>query len=378
MKSETSAKKVQLEHSKAKVSLYTQYLSIYLNILSRAHAIEKVFIFDLMCGEGIYQDGSKGSALLALDKIRQFSDANPNLGVQIEMWLNDSGVSLVEKGRNKISRVEEAAQKIKLPPNVLVRYFDKDFRIIFEDVLRVVGELDQARAFVFIDPHGYKDVKPQDVRALLRGGKSEVLLFIPASFLYRFLEKSLDPSFSAGEPLLVFLNELFRGNTPTFTSIEDFIRGLKLEFKQYLSDMRVFVDTFTIQRDPRNLYCLYFFTSNLKGYEKMLEVKWRLDDQRGKGFRLEKTADLFSEVEANNYPQRLLEFVKSANFRTNRDVFVFGLENGYLAKHTKAAMLSLEAVGNEFELSPLDGRVLEHRAFHIGDDKRLISISLRH
>jgi hypothetical protein len=43
-----------LEHSEAKVKLYGTYLAKYLNILARSRYVEKVFLFDLLCGEGIF------------------------------------------------------------------------------------------------------------------------------------------------------------------------------------------------------------------------------------------------------------------------------------------------------------------------------------
>ena len=58
-----------LEHSEAKVALYKSYLSRYLNILGRVPSVRKVFLFDLLAGEGIYEDGSKGSALSALEVV---------------------------------------------------------------------------------------------------------------------------------------------------------------------------------------------------------------------------------------------------------------------------------------------------------------------
>jgi len=55
-----------LQHSQAKVSLYGAYLSIYLNILSRSKHFTNILLFDLLCGEGLYEGDSKGSPLVAL------------------------------------------------------------------------------------------------------------------------------------------------------------------------------------------------------------------------------------------------------------------------------------------------------------------------
>ena len=45
-----------LEHSEAKVKLYGKYLAVYLSIMHNVQYVKRVFIFDLFCGEGIYEN----------------------------------------------------------------------------------------------------------------------------------------------------------------------------------------------------------------------------------------------------------------------------------------------------------------------------------
>ena len=60
-----------LKHSKAKVELYKTYLSVFLNIIQRDGYTERIYLYDLFCGEGEYDDGSQGSPLAALDAIEK-------------------------------------------------------------------------------------------------------------------------------------------------------------------------------------------------------------------------------------------------------------------------------------------------------------------
>jgi three-Cys-motif partner protein len=78
-----------MEHSEAKVKLYGKYLATYLNILSRVSSVNQIFVFDLLCGEGIYKNGAKGSPMIALDVIHNHYVNNlscPNMTV----WFNDN------------------------------------------------------------------------------------------------------------------------------------------------------------------------------------------------------------------------------------------------------------------------------------------------
>jgi len=65
-----STKEVLLPHSVAKINLYVKYLSVYLNILHRVDFIKKTYLFDLFAGEGIYEDGGKGSPIQTMETIK--------------------------------------------------------------------------------------------------------------------------------------------------------------------------------------------------------------------------------------------------------------------------------------------------------------------
>jgi len=102
-----NVKTVMLEHSKAKVDLYSTYLSMYLNILSQLPYLNKIHIYDLMCGEGIYSDGSKGSPIITMEKIKDNYFKNKEKCPKIEVWFNDRDKSKIEKNKHKIDRVRE-------------------------------------------------------------------------------------------------------------------------------------------------------------------------------------------------------------------------------------------------------------------------------
>ena len=66
----------------------------------------------------------------------------------------------------------------------------------------------------------------------------------------------------------------------------------------------IFVDSFVIKRELNQFYCLFFFTSNTLGYLKMLEAKWKIDKEDGRGWQGLQTNDLFiksSETAKSKY-----------------------------------------------------------------------------
>jgi three-Cys-motif partner protein len=60
-------------HSQAKLEFFEKYLSRYLRILYLAKSIKQINIYDVFCGMGIYNDGGKGSPIIAFDAIKELA-----------------------------------------------------------------------------------------------------------------------------------------------------------------------------------------------------------------------------------------------------------------------------------------------------------------
>lgn len=322
-----------LEHSKAKVELYGRYLSVYLNILRNVTSVEKIFIFDLLAGEGIYLDGSKGSPIIALENLQRFTSSAIKFP-EIEIWFNDNGKSEIEAGVDKIDRVERFAKEIRVDEKVQIVFSKDDYEEVLPRALAALRGTRNAKGLFFIDPYGYKDIHPDEIKQIMNSGNTEVILFLPISHMYRFAQKALRSNFPGSAPLKAFLDELIDGEMSPFSSVYDFQLQLKDNLRNYLGSDRFFVDTFILERDSNNVYCLFFLTSHIRGFEKMLETKWRIDTTEGKSHKIEKTTAMFSGIEIANYPRKLREFISQVDYRTNEELYRFGLENGFLPKHT--------------------------------------------
>ena len=367
---QSNSKTNLLEHSKAKVKLYGKYLAVYLNIMHHVQYVNQVFVFDLFCGEGIYKNDTKGSPIIALDTIRNHFFANQKSCPNMTLWFNDNGMSEIEKNIYKSDRVQQINTKSFIPPNVKIEYFKEDYEKIYPTAVELVKRTRGAKGLFFIDPFGYKDIKPDDFRKMLERGNTEVFLWLPIAQMYRFVDSAMQSSFPGSEPLRLFLTELFGKVVPNFQSSREFIEHLRSRFRAYLRDLEVFVDTFILERDASNLYCLFFFTRNVRGYEKMLEAKWSIDPSRGKGHSLEKTLSLFDEIEMSGYPQKLQAFISSADYRTNRELFHFRLDNGFLPKHTNKVLRDWKREG-VIECISLDGQIARGNYIEYNSPRRV-------
>lgn len=364
-----------LDHSEAKVKLYGRYLSIYLNVLSRS-SIKNIYLFDLFCGEGVYKDGGKGSPIVALECIKNHYYSNNNSCPNLFIDFNDSEESEIEPGKLKIQRVKEFASKIFKPQNVQVGYTNIDYAKLVPKVIERTNSLrGDERALIFVDPWGYKEIDPEDIKGLMKNGKTEVILFLPIYFMSRFANKSKDLDFKGGRALRLFMEKLF-GSSEAIPHIEgqkEFIYHIQEQFKIYMN--LKFVDSFKIERENNNWFCIFFFTSNKKGFQKMLDAKWSIDKKRGDGFKIgdELKIELFDELKVSGYEEKVLSYLRNNPNATNMSLLDFGLENNFLPKHTKAVLDELRK-NHEIELNSLDDKPA--KSYYLGDEKRLVSIKI--
>lgn len=315
-------------HSEAKVRLLGEYLKRYLNIICNDGYTKRIKIHDLFCGEGLYANGGEGSPLVAMRKIKDIHFANVAKSSsipKIDSHFNDIDTT-------KVRKVEQALKEKSLyyPEFGELEFTTNDYLIEYERLLRELPKLkaQNQKAFIFIDPYEYKHIKASQIKNLMAKGNAEVLLWLPTQFMYRFANNGTP------EALKDFITEII----PNFIewrpgNVWNFISQLKEGFQIFFGD-KYFVDTFTIQKDTSTVFCLFFFTSHIKGFEKMLEAKWEIDTEQGKGWDYAgNQPSLFHAYKTNPLETKLKEFLKGKK-RYNGELYEFTLRQGFLPKHT--------------------------------------------
>ena len=364
------------EHSKAKIELWSYYLSIYLNVIHRTPYIDKIYIYDIFCGEGKYAGGESGSPLVTLEKIKNHYDANNNTCPNIEIQFNDNGFSEIEKDKKRIDRVKHFAKSIFKPDTVNIDYTDFDSKTILSNIIQKLSKLNSnERALLFIDPWGYKEIDTKQLKTILQNGKTEIILFLPIYLMYMFTNKAIsEDNFPGGKPLQLFIKELFGIETPDLTSELRYINSLTRQFKKYLNIN--FSTSFSIERNPGHYFSLFFFTNNKIGFQKMLETKWKLDEQNGRGYKIavdKNQSSMFDITEVSNYNELVYDFIKKNKVVTNAQLLDFGLYNEYLPKHTKLVLDNLLS-SNKIKRASLDYKPA--LSWYLNDDERKIQVSL--
>lgn len=107
----------------------------------------------------------------------------------------------------------------------------------------------------------------------------------------------------------------------------------------------------------------------------MIEAKWKMDEQGGKGFQVtQQHPRLFSEVQLAQFPQKLEQYL-GKKWRTNEDVWHFALQHGFLQKHANSCLRQLSQEKG-LQVQALDGKSVRKNAFYIGNPTRRIQLRL--
>lgn len=328
---------VLLEHSEAKVKLLGEYLNRYLNIISNDGRTKGIYLYDLFCGEGAYDNGGEGSPIITLKAVKELhyiNKAKNNRIPPVNIYFND-------KDKSKVVKLKQVIQDKHLyyPEFGSLTFDTSDYKELLPSVLEKCSSLNNEKAFIFIDPYGYKHIRASDIKRLMSSKNAEVLLFLPTQFMYRFDENGTPIS------LIDILDEISGYENWNTSSAHDFVTNFTEGLRSYMGE-QYFVDTFFIQKDRNTLFCLFFFTSHIKGFEKMLESKWKLDEDRGEGFRYNAEKLSLFGMNGATHPleAKIIQFIKQEK-KYNSDVYEFVLRNGYLPKHGNEVLGSLQERG---------------------------------
>ena len=348
MKNNIDAKSIMMLHSEAKIEFYKSYLKRYLRILYLAPFIDRINIFDVFCGTGIYENDKKGSPIVAFDTIQHLRNEFPQ----------DKAIGLIVNDGNKakVSSVKDYIDN-KNENYCFVEYHNRSAEEMFEYVISTINDQSKkTRNLIFIDPYGYKEIKKAKLQKMLENKRTEIILFLPISQMQRFTTKAVESDLKPYEPLKEFVYSFFDGDHPIK---EQTVKAL--DYITFIKDALKFGDYFStsyfIERDNVNYYGLFFVSPNIYGFEKILEVKWELDKENGRGFRLpQKQVELFgfidSEQTKNDNYSRLEDILKKElqESRDNREIYEVILRNEFLPTHGNEIFENWQKQFNNFEV----------------------------
>jgi hypothetical protein len=133
-------------------------------------------------------------------------------------------------------------------------------------------------------------------------------------------------------------------------------------YRSYTQNLpkKYYISNFSLKKGS-NIYGLIFGSNHILGLEKFLEVAWKLDPKIGeanydidKDNYTENAPTLFSEYNVRKKEKQFEEDIKKkildTPHMTDKELYYFCIENGFLERHLKKA---LKALGQELNLKLL-------------------------
>jgi hypothetical protein len=146
------------------------------------------------------------------------------------------------------------------------------------------------------------------------------------------------------------------------------------------NDGKYYAASYYLERGAKkcgaHYFALFFMSSNTKGFEKILEVKWALDDANGKGFnKPNPQMDLFEEMDREECKQNHFLHLEGilkdalAGLKTNREIYDITLRSEYLPKHANDVLRKFQKDGNLDVVIISDNSPADKNSFYLREKK---------
>ncbi len=343
------------KETKLKLEIFRGYIREWLPVFLSRRMYKKISLYDFFAGPGRDVNGENGSPLIIIEEIEAYfsTPSTPKAqDVEINLYFNDDV-------KSKYLDLKKAVEEKSALKYFKVEVDNKDFSAAFKEKFHTINAADTAN-LVILDQCGLKHITRDVFTKLMDCRATDILFFISSSTIKRFAgEDCIDqylPGISKEQ-----IDKLDAGHIHRFVCNE-YYRKLVPKGKEY------YLAPFSIKKDS-NVYGLIFGTNSLYGLEKFLRVCWNIDPNTGEAnYNIDREAfwdekTLFKEldtVKKKEEFQRNLKAKLQRKSMTNRDIYKYCVENGFLPKHVNEMLTALRKNG-KLIITPEDSR-----GFYIG------------
>ena len=261
---------ISKEQSRVKSLIVSKYFEAWANVMmsvldgQKGRHGRQIQYLDLFAGPGRYEDGTKSTPLLILEK----AIAHDKLRDRLITIFND-------KDENNSKSLEAAIDEI--PGIETLRYKPK---IHNQEIGAGISQMfEKARlipTFFFVDPWGYKGLSLNLVDSMLEGWGCDCIFFfnynrISMGIANELVEEHMDALF--GEKRAELLRQKLAGlasSARELTIVEELCQAIKATGKRYVLPFR-----FKNDSGARTSHHLIFVSKGFRGYQIMKDVMAR-------------------------------------------------------------------------------------------------------
>lgn len=349
------------EATLTKIKVFEEYLKEWLNVaLEQARKYEKeIEIYDLFCGSGFDISRNAGTPIKILDTLNIFYKKYS--GIKINLFCNDLSKDKIEELKNYIEN--ETKYKDMLSSNVAITYTSQDvkqYNIKSKTYFKLI----------FLDQYGVKFLIKID-EFMKRG--VDIIIFLASSFIKRFHELDEFKRYLPTGIELEYKNDPYKTHKITAIALRQYYEN---KYK---------ISHFSLVKDKKNTNGLLFVTTNKTGQKKFLKAAWKIDPINGESNKFDrediekdKTGLFYNPdtlpLKFQRYKESLIDFLQTE--KTNIEIYDFGLDEGFLPKHTNEILEKLEA-NNEIFIESIGDKKRRKNYYYIDNREEKIKIRLK-
>ncbi len=318
----------------AKLEIFQKYFEEWLPTFIMGLYSKPIQVFDLFAGSGYDKNDVPGSPIRILETINKHRGNLVRKSKKVCLFFNDSD-------KNKIAQlkinVETKVKELSLSSFVDIKFSSNNFR---ECLGLYYKELNNGCNLIFIDQNGFKEVDEKVFHFLINLDTTEFMFFISSSFIHRFAErdevKKYHPKFDSEKIKFIPRKQ-----------VHNILCG---EFEKYVpSNIKSYgLIPFSIMKsDKNNVYGLIFVSKHIRGADKFLHIVWKANTINGNAnFDIDddsakKQLDLFDgriPTKIESFQNKLRQLLLDGTMKTNRDVYLFTLNQGHIGQHSSEAI----------------------------------------
>ena len=259
------------EATLTKLRLFRHYLRNALPVFIKEgqkhpNSIRELNIFDLFAGPGKDAHGEPGSPLIILEELElaiESYSVNGRIGPSISIHFNDADETNITRLKACVAERYPGAKPYS------IRYSHREFR---QELPRHTSKMKHPASanIVWLDQFSAIGITREDVSLFAMFSKTDILFFIPSSYISRFRTDS-----SICKPLGLLPADM--EGVPH----ADCHRFICSHFRKALPvGAEYFLSPFSLKKNA-NIHGLIFGSSKLKGLEAFLKACWNIDRDIG-------------------------------------------------------------------------------------------------
>ncbi len=332
------------EETITKLEIFEDYAEAWIPTFVMSQWYKKLNIFDFFAGTGYDKQGIEGSPIRILkqveNQIGNIFKKNKIINVYINEYDAEKYNLLVSSCNNYINSHSELKRCLH-SHHLNIIYTNKCFEELFFEYYEYIKA---DPSLVYIDQNGVKFLADEYFLKLVDCTHVDFLYFVSSSFFYRFGETE--------EFKKILDINMDKAKKNPYKYIHQYILEVLKEKIPDNNNTRLY--PFTLKKGT-NIYGIIFGASHLRAVDKFLTIAWEKNEVNGVAnfdidddLSKDTMPDLFGKIELTKiakFKRDIKEKILNRILKSNKDVYLYSLENGHIPKHSVEIVKQMKKEG---------------------------------